>query len=154
MGAVENKEEFWIHPPRYGRYRILELNPFPHIKLPVVSGRTWEWKVYPPELYADSAWASWKGILQVKFRYTLGGIVQLATPLGNLSCYRVQATGTSKLGSTASEAYFHPTYGFVRLNYRNIDHSRTQLEMVSVDVRPESNEEVSEQIFLRPYGLR
>ena len=117
VGAIENKEEFWIHPPRYGHYRILELNPFPHIKLPAVSGRTWEWKVYPPaDYYADPAWASWKGILQVKFRYKLGGISQLATPLGSLSCYRVQATGTSKLGTTDLEAYFHLAYGFVRLH--------------------------------------
>jgi len=154
VGAVESKEEFWLHPPRYGRYRILELNPFPHIKLPAVSGRAWAWKVYPPELYADSAWASWKGILHVKFHYTLGGIVQLATPLGNLPCYRVQATGTSKLGTTALESYFHPRYGFVRLDYRNIDCSRVQLEMVAVDVRPESNEKVFEQMFLQPYSLQ
>ena len=152
VGAIENKEEFWIHPPRYGHYRILELNPFPHIKLPAVSGRTWEWKVYPPEMYADPAWASWKGILQVKFRYTLGGTSQLATPLGNLLCYRVQATGTSKLGITALEAYFHPAYGFVRLNYRNIDASRVQLEMVAVDVRPESSEKVVDML-LQPYSL-
>lgn len=147
VGAVENKEEFWIHPPRYGPYRILELNPFPHIKLPAVSGRSWEWEVYPPEMYADSAWASWKGILQVKFRYLLGGINQLATPLGSLLCHRVQAKGSSKLGTTTLEAYFHPSYGFVRLNYRNIDASRVQLEMVAVDVRPESSEKALEQLL-------
>jgi hypothetical protein len=140
VGAIENKEEFWLHPPRYGRYRILELNPFPYIKLPAVSGRTWEWMVYPPEMYADPAWASWKGILQVNFRYTLGDIVQLTSPLGKLSCSHVQATGASKLGATALEAYFHPAYGFVRLHYRNIDASRMQLELVAVDVQPESSE--------------
>lgn len=147
VGAVENKEEFWLHPPRYGRYRILELNPFPHIKLPATSGRTWEWSVYPPgDYYGNPAWATWKGIMQVRFRYTLGGIVPLATPLGNLPCYRIQAAGTTKLGTTALEAYFHPAYGFVRLNYRNIDGSRVQLEMVSVDVRPESSEKVFEEL--------
>jgi hypothetical protein len=147
VGAVENEAEFWIHPPRYGQYRILELSPFPYIKLPAVSGKTWEWEVYPPQMYADSAWASWKGILRVKFRYTLGGIVQLATPLGNLPCSLVQAEGISKLGTTSLEAYFHPTYGFVRLNYRNIDACRVRLEMVAVDVRPESNEQVVEQML-------
>lgn len=147
VGAVENNEEFWLHPPRYGRYRILELNPFPHIKLPVVSGKTWEWKVYPPELYADSAWARWKGILRVQFRYKLGSIAQLATPFGELSCYRIQARGTSKLGTTALEAYFHPTYGFVRLNYRNINASRVQLTLVAVGMRPESSEKALEQLL-------
>jgi len=148
VGAVENKEEFWIHPPRYGRYRILELNPFPHIKLPAVRGRTWQWAVYPPaDAYADSAWASWKGIIQVKFRYTQGDTVHLATPLGRLPCYRVAATATSKMGTTTLESYFHPTYGFVRLNYRNIDRSRVQLEMVRVGIRPESTEKITEQLL-------
>lgn len=155
VGAIETKKEFWLHPPRYGAYRILELNPFPHIKLPAVSGNTWEWKVYPPAApYADSAWASWKGILQVHFRYTLGGLQQLATPFGNLPCHRVQASGTSKLGTTALEAYFHPAYGFVRLNYRNIDASRMQLELVTVDVQPESAEKALEQVLPKWRGTQ
>lgn len=155
VGAVENKEEFWIHPPRYGHYRILELNPFPHIKLPAVSGKTWEWSVYPPgDYYGNPAWASWKGVIKVKFRYTLGGTVQLPTPLGSLLCYRVEATAISKLGTTTLESYFHPAYGFVRLNYRNIDASRVQLEMITVDVRPESTEKILEQVFWRPSDLQ
>lgn len=155
MGAVESEKEFWIHPPRYGHYRILELNPFPHIKLPAVSGRTWEWNIYPPaDVYADSAWASWKGILQVQFRYTLGGSKQLVTPLGRLPCNRVLASGTSKLGTTYLEAYFHPYYGFVRLNYHNIDASRVQLELVAVDVQPESNKKVLEQVLSKWSGAQ
>jgi len=139
VGAVENKAEFWIHPPRYGHYRILEFNPFPHIKLPATPGRKWEWKIYAPDYFADPTWATWKGVLPVKFRYILGNIVQLHTPLGNLPCSRVHAEGISRLGCTTLEAYFHPTYGFVRLDYRNIDASRVQLEMLAVDTRPESN---------------
>lgn len=154
VGAFENKTEFWLHPPRYGRYRILELNPFPHIKLPALRGRTWDFQVYPPEVYANPAWASWKGILHVKFRYTLGDRVQLATPLGSLSCYCVQAAGSSKLGTTALEAYFHPSYGFVRLNYRNIDASRVQLEMVAVDVQPEPSEKLLNQMLSTWGGLQ
>lgn len=153
VGAIENKEQFWIHPPRYANYRILELNPFPDIRFPARRGRTWDWKVYPPDMYADSAWASWKGVLTVEIRYKLLDSALLATPLGRLRCYRVQGIGTSKLGTTALESYFHPAYGFVRLEYRNIDRSRVQMEMIEVDVRPESAEKVLEQMF-QPYGLR
>ncbi|OGX91429.1 hypothetical protein BEN49_19815 [Hymenobacter coccineus] len=153
--AVDNKEEFSIHPPRYGRYRILEFNPFPHIKLPAIRGRTWEWSVYPPaSVYADPKWASWKDTLRVEFRYMLGGTVQLATPLGSLPCYRVDAKATSKLGTTALTSYFHPAYGFVRLDYCNIDRSRVQLEMITVDVRLESTEKILEQVFWRPSDLQ
>lgn len=148
VGAVENKEEFWIHPPRYGHYRLLELNPFPYVKLPATSGRTWEWSVYPTgNYYGNPAWATWKDTIRVQFRYALGGPVPLATPLGRLPCSHVQATGHCKFGTTALEAYFHPAYGFVRLNYRNLDRSRTELEMVAVDVRPEPIEKALEQLL-------
>lgn len=147
VGAIENKAEFYLHPPRYGRYRILELNPFPQIKRPATSGRTWEWAVYPPaSIFADPAWATWD-TLKVKFRYTLGGTVPLTTPLGRLPCSRVQATGHCRFGTTTLESYFHPAYGFVRLTYRNINGSRTELEMVAVDVRPEPLEKVLEQLL-------
>ena len=148
VGAVENAKEFWIHPPRYGHYRILELNPFPYLKLPAVSGKKWGWEVYAPAYYADPAWARWQGTVRVRFHYALGGEVQLATPLGSLRCTRIQASGTSKLGTTALEAFFHPAYGFVQLNYRNIDASRVQLKMVAVDVRPEPSERILNR-FLR-----
>ncbi|RYE89186.1 MAG: hypothetical protein EOO37_05465 [Cytophagaceae bacterium] len=68
-------------------------------------------------------------------------------PLGSLACHRVQARGTCKLGRTTLEAYFHPAYGFVRLTYRNIDASRVQLEMVSVDIRPESGEKIMQPLL-------
>lgn len=148
VGATENQEEFWVHPPRYGRYRLLELNPFPQVKLPATSGRTWEWSVYPPGvLFGDPAWATWHDTIRVQFRYALGGTVPLATPLGNLPCSRIQATGHCKFGTTTLESYFHPAYGFVRLNYRNLDRSRTELEMVAVDVRPEATEKTLEQLL-------
>jgi len=135
-GAIENTDKFWLHPPRSGQYRILELNPFPDIELPVKSGKTWTWAVYPPDIYADSAWVTWKGVLTVNHHYQLTDSTLLPTPLGRLPCHRVLATGTCKLGTTALESYFNPTYGFVRLHYRNIDRSRLELELVSVTSRP------------------
>lgn len=55
---------------------------------------------------------------------------------------------------TALEAYFHPAYGFVRLNYRNIVASRLQLELVTVDVQPESNEKALEQVLPKWRGTQ
>lgn len=69
-------------------------------------------------------------------RYQLTDSTLFPTPLGRLPCYRVLATGTCKLGTTALESYFNPTYGFVQLNYQNIDRSRLELELVSVTSTP------------------
>jgi hypothetical protein len=151
VGAIERAGKFWLHPPRYDKYAILELNPFPDIRLPARKGQTWEWDVYPPDIYSDPAWATWEGWIDVKNRYQTGDTALLDTPLGRLTCRRVQATGTSKFGTTALESYFHPQYGFVRLNYRNINGSRTEMEMLSVDVRPESYDKAVEKVFGQIY---
>ncbi|WP_169788163.1 hypothetical protein [Rufibacter tibetensis] len=155
VGGIERAGKFWLHPPRYGNYAILELNPFPDILLPARKGQTWEWDVFPwgDDDYSDPAWATWEGIMRVQNRYRTGDPVLLDTPLGKLTCQRVQATGTSKLGTTALESYFHPLYGFVRLNYANINGSRTEMEMLSVDVRPrsESYDRAVKHVFGQTY---
>ena len=135
-GAFDRPNKFWLHPPRAGRYAILELNPFPDIELPAKINSPWKWKLEVGSYYANPAWATWEGILTVNHQYQVVDSTRLPTPLGRLPCYRVQATATSKLGTTALESYFSPRYGFVRLNYRNIDRSRLALELVSVTSRP------------------
>lgn len=41
-----------------------------------------------------------------------------------------ESTATSRIGSTQLTAYFHPGYGFVKVDYTNIDPSKTVLELV------------------------
>ncbi|WP_153042805.1 hypothetical protein [Rufibacter ruber] len=151
VGGIERAEKFWLHPPRYGKYAILELNPFPDIRLPARKGQAWEWTVYPPDFYSDPAWAIWKGMIDVKNRYRTEDTALVDTPLGKLTCQRVQSTGTSKFGTTTLETYFHPLYGFVRLNYVNINGSKTELEMLSANVQLESYDKGVERVFGKVY---
>ncbi|TGD79371.1 hypothetical protein [Hymenobacter wooponensis] len=53
------------------------------------------------------------------------------TPLGRLTCERVLAKATSRLGSSILTIYYHPQYGFVQLNYQNINGSFTELKLLS-----------------------
>lgn len=136
VGAFDRPDKFWLHPPRNGHYSILELNPFPDIELAATIGATWKWQLDVGTHYANPMWAVWQGNLRINHAYQTVDSTLLPTPLGRLPCYRVLATGTCKLGTTALESYFNPRYGFVRLNYRNIDRSRLELELASVTSRP------------------
>ena len=51
----------------------------------------------------------------------------LETDMGDLDCFVIESSAESRIGETALTAYFHPEYGFVRLNYTNIDGSKTNL---------------------------
>lgn len=146
VGAIETPTRFWLHPPRYEKYRILELNPFPEIRFSPTA-TTWTGTVYPSDGYSDPAWGTWSGVLPVQFTYSFVDSVQLVTPLGKLRCARVRATGKSKLGSTQLVSYFQAAYGFVRLEYTNLDRSRVEMEMRAVELRPVPLRGVFEKVF-------
>jgi hypothetical protein len=129
-GLVENEKNLWMHPPRERLFRILQLNPFPFIQAPYTTGHHWSWELEIGEQWGDARWASWQGSITNRYRYQISGQELLATPMGELRCWVVVARARSELGITGLTAYFHPDWGFVRLEYTNIDGSRIVMEMV------------------------
>jgi hypothetical protein len=130
-GVLENDTVLWSHPPRDGQYRILELSPFPYIKLPARRGQRWRWQLNVGGQWGDKQWATWQGDLSVTSTYEVIGQRQLATPLGRLPCWEVRAQATCLKGTATLTSFYNPTYGFVRLAYRNLDGRRLVLAMVA-----------------------
>ncbi|MGI4974099.1 MAG: hypothetical protein ACRYGH_34575 [Janthinobacterium lividum] len=131
-GVLENDTVLWYHPPRDGQYRILELSPFPYIKLPARQGQRWQWKLGVGNSWSDTKWATWQGIMLVTSAYEITSQQLLATPLGKLPCWVVQAQATCKKGTSALTSFYNPRYGFVRLAYRNLNGRRVTLDLVAV----------------------
>jgi hypothetical protein len=131
-GVIEDDSTLWSHPPREGEYRILELSPYPYLKFPLVKGKHWTDSLAVGEWYGNPAWAVWKGDMLVKSKYVVQGQQQLQTPFGTLSCWVIQATATCAKGTSTLETWYHPQYGFVRLNYETINHKILDLGLVRV----------------------
>jgi hypothetical protein len=129
-GVIENKLNIWLHPPRDGLFRILELNPFPYIKQPFTKGNNWTWTLGIGSHWGDARWREWDGRITNTYAYEIVDERILETTLGSLYCYKIAATASSELGSTALLAYFNEKHGFVKLDYTNIDGSKTVLELV------------------------
>ncbi len=129
-GVIENEANVWMHPPRDRYFRILELNPFPFIKAPYEVGNKWSWSLEIGSAWGDARWKTWEGSIENKYTYQITDKKTISTPVGELDCYVIESTATSRIGRTSLTAYFNPTYGFVKLDYRNIDGSRTMLDMV------------------------
>ncbi len=126
-GVIENEASVWMHPPREHYFKILELNPFPYIKAPYEVGTTWTWDLAIGSSWADERWKTWEGVIENKYQYEITDQVTLETDMGDLDCFVIESSAESRIGETALTAYFHPEYGFVRLNYTNIDGSKTNL---------------------------
>jgi hypothetical protein len=131
-GVVENDSVLWSHPPRDGQYRILELSPFPYIKLPAHQGQRWKWELEVGGQWSDTHWATWQGDMLITSSYEVTGQQLLATPVGKLLCWVVRAEATCKKGTAALTSFYHPHYSFVRLAYRNLNNSRVTLNLVAI----------------------
>lgn len=133
-GVREKDTVLWMHPPRDGQYRILELSPFPYIKLPAYKGQRWQWKLAVGGQWGDKLWATWPGDMLVTNSYEVTGQQLVATPLGKLPCWIVRAEATCKKGTATLTSCYNPHYGFVRLAYRNLNNGCVTLNLVAVTI--------------------
>ena len=71
----------------------------------------------------------WK--IENKYNYKIIAVGKtIPTALGELSCAVVKSTAKSRLGKTELTAYYHDDYGFVKMEYKNIDGSRIVIDLI------------------------
>lgn len=132
-GAIENVKNVWLHPPRYKFFKILELNPFPFIMTPYEIDNQWTWNLEVGDSWGDHRWIEWNGLAEVSYTYTIKETNKpLETPFGEIETIVIEAVAVSRLGKTSLTSYFNSVYGFVLLDYTNIDGSKTILKLEKV----------------------
>ena len=132
-GAIENALNVWIHPPRSNFFKILELNPFPYIKSPYEIGNKWNWNLGIGDFWSDERWLKWEGSIENNIEYEIVDRKNISTKMGDLECYIINATAKSRIGETGLISYFNHNFGFVKLEYTNIDGTKTILELEKVE---------------------
>jgi hypothetical protein len=132
-GVIENIKNLWMHPPRTDFFKILEINPFPYIKAPFEIGNKWTWKLKIGSFWGDKRWIAWKGIVENVYNYEIIDKIMLQTKLGNIECWVISSKAESKIGETKLKSYFNNQFGFVKLDYTNIDGSKTIIELEKME---------------------
>jgi hypothetical protein len=135
-GVFEHDSLLWIHPPREGFYRVLELSPYPYIQLPARLGHQWSWQLEVGDSWSNPLWATWRGLINVQSHYQVLRQQWLTTPLGPLHCWVVRAQTSSPVGSSSLDLWYHPVYGFVRLNYLTVQGKRVNFKLVAATTVP------------------
>ncbi|MGE0078117.1 MAG: hypothetical protein AB7S48_09675 [Bacteroidales bacterium] len=131
-GLIENDRNIWFHPPREYLFKILELNPYPFIKYPLEIGHSWDWKLRVGSGWGDKRWKQWDGIVEFTYKYTIAGEKIIKTNFGSIDCFVVESEAVSSIGKTKLTSYFNTTYGFVKLDYTNIDNSKLEIVLQGV----------------------
>ncbi|MDR2836178.1 MAG: hypothetical protein LBV69_08315 [Bacteroidales bacterium] len=134
---IENNERVWIHPPRTFFFKILEINSFPYILKPYITGREWDWSLKIGQQWGNNKWKEWEGNITNKSHYKISGDTILDTKIGKLHCYIVDSYAVSELGKTYLTSYFNQKYGFVKLDYTNIDDSKIILNLIKITTEAE-----------------
>lgn len=130
-GIVENEHNHWWHPPRSFYFYVTEFSPFPYIKYPFKKGLSWTSKIFLYPIEDNDRWIpKFEGTLTIESTYKITGKTKLQTKLGNLTCYVTEAEAINPYGKGYLTSYFNEKYGFVKLDYTNIDGSRLVIEMI------------------------
>ncbi|NNF36163.1 MAG: hypothetical protein HKN68_18805 [Saprospiraceae bacterium] len=132
-GIIENEKNVWAHPPRDRFFQILELNPFPFIQAPYEVGNKWNWSLGIGSYWGDERWKTWEGGIENQYEYEITDKKTIDTEIGELDCFEIKSTATSSIGKTYLTAYFNMDIGFVKLDYTNIDSSKTMLEIINFE---------------------
>ncbi|NVO10314.1 MAG: hypothetical protein HXX16_10165 [Bacteroidales bacterium] len=132
-GVKETPSEIFLHPPRHDQYAILEFSPFPIVHFPLSVGKEWVWS-----LLIGQAWAKLAGITnyekdyKFEYSYKVTGKTTFKFKGESIGCYVVEANCKSPFGNSRLITFFNDNYGFVKMDYLNMDGSRFvfSLEMV------------------------
>lgn len=134
-GTIDNYKNLWIHPPRQFTFRMLQFSPFPFYYRDETVDH-WSWKVEVSGVYLDARWVNTKENIKMKFDYERQKDEVVHCALGKIKCKVTQATGTpgnNAFSKTFLKSYYHPAYGFVRLEYTNINGSKLVIQLVGVE---------------------
>jgi len=131
-GVVENKENVWLHPFRFHAFEILQLSPFPYVKLPYRRGQTYHWKLNIGEQWQEFKAFNWKGNLNLDCTYIVKGRETLKLPFGPVSVIKIEGTANTEAGISRLTSYFSEQLGFVKLIYANLDGSSIILTLRAV----------------------
>jgi len=132
-GLIENSKNIWIHPFRGKYFSVLQFSPYPFVKLPVERGSSWTWKLQGiSERWSDPRIVEYQSKQEATYAYKITRKKLLTTRFGELNCVVIHATAKLAIGSSNLTAYFNDQYGFVRMEYDNIDGSAIKLELIEV----------------------
>lgn len=120
-GLIEDTEQLFLHPPRMYGFSILELVPFPYIKLPLNEGNEWETNISIPQKMVEKTRLGLSSSLYLNSAYFVDTVSQ-SDPI----IAEIHATNTDNEGNVYSTARFSydSKRGITRIECENVDSSK------------------------------
>jgi hypothetical protein len=127
-GAIENPQQVWIHPLRSNQYVYTEIAPFPQVKLDSLTLNG----VWHNQTAILMGWGAFNGKTTSHYHVVKRETKQYGALVAD-NCWLIQAQGHhAQLGTSYLDFYFHPTYGFVEMNYRFYDGTKISFTLLRI----------------------
>lgn len=131
-GVIEIGNKITLTPPRNSFFKVLELSPFPMVGDSLKVGYQWTDKQVVAEDASVPNLMEWKGELTKELSYKITKSEYIRTNIGTLFCYLIAGTCISPLGETKLIALYNEQFGFVKMDFFNIDGSRIIFDIYNV----------------------
>lgn len=124
-GVVDNDKNIWLHPPRTGPFKVLNLQAYPSVKFPISENNVWDYEITIGKNWFHKEFArGWKGE-KYMFKHSYKIKETQVLQIGNRSfkCTHISATTKSLVGNSHSDFYFSPDEGFIKMSFFNMNGS-------------------------------
>lgn len=136
-GILQTKLEIMLHPPRLKYFSILEFNPFPQVYFPLFIDKTWENKIILKNEWNHKHAEKFMEQKEISYKYLITGKEVVATGIGNIISYKIVADSLNKKIPSYLISYFNEKYGFIKLEYLNLDGSKIIFLLESIHSKKE-----------------
>ncbi|MEM9324817.1 MAG: hypothetical protein AAGA85_04140 [Bacteroidota bacterium] len=127
QALMETPADVWITPFRHNQFKFTQVSPYPSVNLPLELGKQWT-----SNLVMYDGWGDWDN-QQLISNYQVIGQEALDLPFETLAgTWHVKATVSTNLGVNELDFWFHESYGFVKMIYRNYGGQLLQFELTEV----------------------
>lgn len=128
-GVVDNTRNIWLHPPRIGPLKILNLSAYPFVKFPIIVGDTWGYNMTIGKNWSHKDFGGlWKTDTDIfRHHYKVVGESSLVINGQSLSCFQISSVTKSKIGQSSSLFYFSEKHGFLRMSFFSLNGSEIRL---------------------------
>ncbi|MCC6726524.1 MAG: hypothetical protein IT258_18630, partial [Saprospiraceae bacterium] len=85
-GIIENVQQIWMHPFRANQFNFTEVAPYPMVKLPLETGKTWD-----GQLSIQNGWGDWDNTAG-NYSYEVKAKEDILTGYGDLkNCWKIES---------------------------------------------------------------
>ncbi len=112
-GIIETSSSTWMHPFRSNQYAFTEVAPFPSVRFPLETGKTWS-----TSLNIYDGWGVWANST-LNSTYEVVGYETINTAYGELEAWHINSIASADFGTSTHNFWYNIELGFVKMIIKN-----------------------------------